>query len=91
MQFSMMSSETFLLFMIWTHPLQMREYPLQYASTDKNKKSHYSSKATQYCVFLTPICENFYPIWQPRSRLYTVFLSVYKICNIKVVEHLGKE
>ena len=23
----------------------MREYPLQYASTDKNKKSHYSSSA----------------------------------------------
>ena len=42
MQFNMMSSETFLLFMIWTHPLQMREYPLQYASTDKSKKSHYS-------------------------------------------------
>ena len=41
MQFSMMSSEIFLLFMIWTHPLQMREYPLQYASTDKNKKPHY--------------------------------------------------
>ena len=32
----------FLLFAIWTHPLQMREYPLQYASTDKNKKSHYN-------------------------------------------------
>ena len=35
-------ARTFLLFMIWTHPLQMCEYPLQYASTDKNKKSHYS-------------------------------------------------
>ena len=34
---------TFLLFTIWTHPLQMREYPLQYASTDKNKKSHYNN------------------------------------------------
>ena len=33
---------TFLLFTIWTHPLQMREYPLKYASTDKNKKSHYN-------------------------------------------------
>ena len=41
MQYSMMSSETFLLFMIRTHPLQMKEYPLQYASTDRNKKSHY--------------------------------------------------
>ena len=35
-------ARTFLLFAIWTHPLQMREYPLQYASTDKNKKSHYN-------------------------------------------------
>ena len=34
-------ARTFLLFTIWTHPLQMREYLLQYASTDKNKKSHY--------------------------------------------------
>ena len=37
-------ARTFLLFTIWTHPLQMREYPLRYASTDKNKKSHYNSK-----------------------------------------------
>ena len=36
-------ARTFLLFTIWTHPLQMREYPLQYASTDKNKKSHYKT------------------------------------------------
>ena len=29
-----------------THPLQMREYPPQYASTDKNKKkSHYRSSS----------------------------------------------
>ena len=28
----------FLLFMIRTHPLQMKEYLLQYASTDKKKK-----------------------------------------------------
>ena len=31
-------ARTFLLFTILTHPLQMREYRLQYASTDKNKK-----------------------------------------------------
>ena len=31
-------ARTFLLFTIWTRPLQMREHPLQYASTDKNKK-----------------------------------------------------
>ena len=36
-------ARTFLLLTIWTHPLQMREYPLQYASTDKNKKSHYNN------------------------------------------------
>ena len=35
-------ARTLLLITIWTHPLQMREYPLQYASTDKNKKSHYN-------------------------------------------------
>ena len=35
-------ARTFLLFTIWTHPLQMGEYPLQCARTDKNKKSHYS-------------------------------------------------
>ena len=28
----------YLLFMIWTHPLQMKEYVLQYASIDRNKK-----------------------------------------------------
>ena len=33
---------TFLLFTIWTHPLQMREYPLRYAGTDRIKKSHYN-------------------------------------------------
>ena len=33
---------TFLLFTIWTHPLKMRKYMLRYASTDKNKKSHYN-------------------------------------------------
>ena len=44
-------AKTFLLFTISTHPLQMREYPLQYASTDKNKKSHYSS----HFDFLTDI------------------------------------
>ena len=37
---------TFLLFTIWTHPLQIREYPFQYVSTDKNKKSHYNSVFT---------------------------------------------
>ena len=31
---------TFLLFTIWIHPLQMREYLLQYAGTDRIKKSH---------------------------------------------------
>ena len=33
---------TFILFTIWTHPLQMREYPLRYAGTDRIKKSHYN-------------------------------------------------
>ena len=39
-------ARTFLLFRIWTHPLQMREYPPWYAGTDKNKKSHYSTLLT---------------------------------------------
>ena len=30
---------TFLSFTIWTHPLQMREYPLRYSGTDRNKKN----------------------------------------------------
>ena len=37
------------------------------------------SKLTQcilYCVLLTPICENFYPVRQPYFLRYTVFLSV---------------
>ena len=33
---------TFLLFTIWLHPLQMREYSLRYAGTDRIKKSHYN-------------------------------------------------
>ena len=41
-------ARTFLLFTIWTHPVQMREYPLQYASTDKNKKSHYKLSCTEH-------------------------------------------
>ena len=32
----------FLLFMNRTHPLQMKASPLQYVSTDRNKKSHYN-------------------------------------------------
>ena len=72
-------ARTFLLFTIWTNPLQMREYPLQYASTDKNKKSHYKRKPLLYiggtCPFHT-MCQGFFlgppsrenfvnpPIWQ---------------------------
>ena len=38
----MMLVKTFLLFTILTHPLQMREYPLRYVSTDRNFKNiHY--------------------------------------------------
>ena len=32
----------FLLFTILTHPLQMRDYLLRYAGTDRIKKSHYN-------------------------------------------------
>ena len=41
MQYRMMSSDTFSFIYDENTPLQMKEYPLQYASTDKNKKSHY--------------------------------------------------
>ena len=47
-------ARTFLLFTTWTHPLQMREYPLQYASTDKNKKSHYKMVVNSRRDFLCP-------------------------------------
>ena len=33
---------TFLLFTIWIHPLQVRQYPLRYADTDRIKKSHFN-------------------------------------------------
>ena len=36
---SMMSSENLLLFTIWRHPLQMREYLLRYTGTDGNNKN----------------------------------------------------
>ena len=36
-------ARTFLLFTIWTHPLQVRQYPLRYAGTDRIKKSHYNN------------------------------------------------
>ena len=45
-------ARTFLLFTIWTHPLQMREYPLHYASSDKNKKSHYNKFTAAACLIL---------------------------------------
>ena len=35
----------FLLFTILTHPLQMKDYPLRYAGTDRIKKSHYNKKS----------------------------------------------
>ena len=38
----------FLLFVIRTHPLQRKEYRLQYASTDKNKKSHYNTETKRH-------------------------------------------
>ena len=41
MQYNMMSSETTSFINDQNTSLQMKEYPLQYASTDKNKKSHY--------------------------------------------------
>ena len=34
---------TFLLFTIWTHPLQTRKYLPRYAGTDRIKKSHYNT------------------------------------------------
>ena len=46
----------FLLFTIWTHPLQMREYPLQYAGTGRNKKSHYNKVHTHIRLCLSGNC-----------------------------------
>ena len=34
----------FLIFTLWTHPLQMREYPLQYAVTNRIKHTHFNYK-----------------------------------------------
>ena len=42
MQLSMMSSENLSFIYNLNTSLQKREYLLQYASTDKNKKSHYN-------------------------------------------------
>ena len=42
--YALCQMRTFLLFRIWTHPLQMREYLLRYAGTDRNKQSHYICK-----------------------------------------------
>ena len=74
----------FLLFIIRTHPLQMKKYPLQYASTDKNKKSH-SSKARKVkrvskvkyartCICHEIIC------WR-------IFFSVFPLCKIALKYH----
>ena len=66
-------SRTFLSFTIWTHPLQMRDHPLQYASTDKNKKSHYSitgvGGGASFFVFLEVI-------FTIRTGLHVCALSV---------------
>ena len=68
---------TSLLFTIWTHPLLMREYPLQYAGTDRNKKSHYSSDRKKYCQYITncirmkPPMPNWNIIWfYLRNQMY---------------------
>ena len=46
---------TFPLFTILTHPLQMRDYPLRYAGTDRIKKSHYNT-GDCYCRPTPCIC-----------------------------------
>ena len=49
---------TFLLFAIWTHPLQMKEYPLQYEGTDKNTKSHYKQESqNRWRSHFSPLCQ----------------------------------
>ena len=60
---------TFLLFTIWTHPLQMREYLLRYAGTDRNKKSHYNmhSVSERHGVSVRIYFLHYYP--------YTIHLS----------------
>ena len=45
----------FLLFTIWTHPLQMREYPLRYAGTDRSKKNF--KKIKNSTIIGWTICE----------------------------------
>ena len=49
---------TFLLFTIWTHPLQMREYPLRYAGTDRIKKSHYSKNILFWIILFFPTLQS---------------------------------
>ena len=56
MQFSMMSSKNLSVIYNLNTSLQMREYPLQYVSTDKNKKSHYNKGSMEDS--LTWICTN---------------------------------
>ena len=61
---------TFLLFTIWTHPLQERECPLRYAGTTALKKSHYNSvavKSIRLVLFLYTII-NSYLWWQKTKQ-----------------------
>ena len=74
----------FLLFLIRTHPLQRKEYPLQYASTDKNKKSHYSHIMCQ-CVLNCVI--KFFLTAHNFQKWKTTFLTCpsYKMYRVEVV------
>ena len=66
--------------MIRTHPLQMKEYPLQYASTDKNKKSHYKAEKRNKSVSRDARALLFYGL---KSRV-AFFFSLYLFKKNKV-------
>ena len=55
----------------------MREYPLQYASTDKNKKSHYNYES----IFYLSLCQTLHYI--------TVGWHVYALTRLKVAENMA--
>ena len=89
---------TFLLFTIWTHPLQMREYPLRYASTEKNKKptivntvwvekrylnGHSTTKSLKLYFSLNDSCSRGYCTSYPKISMFCALSQNYQYLFLK--------
>ena len=72
---------TSLLFTIWAHPLQMREYPLWYAGTDRKKNpTLYSEENWKTRMYFRPFYIQGWWRWYPTQNKTTV--AGYARCDL---------